>query len=116
MNIERKSAGEYFVRDGERAVHLTKGLNRKWNVEPVEGVAGKAREVASYSEAKTVAENMIRRAMGEPFAKADTIQPKPARGKPTAERATDALAAADVDTVKLQLSERLKQFADELLN
>ncbi len=108
MNLERRSAGEYLVSDGEKVVRLTKGLNRKWSVEPTAGLPPGGRNVASYTEAKTVAEGMIRRG-GEAGAAPGTTQAKVSR------RATAALKAADPDTLRLTLSERLRQLADDVL-
>lgn len=102
MNIERISGGEYYVKNADKVVHIVKGLNRKWNVSPLEGVTGNAKEVASYSEAKQVAEKMIRRANGESFATAAAVPVKRAR-------------VSDGDTLRLELSERLRRMADEVL-
>ncbi len=106
MNLERINAGEYTVRDGEREVKLTKGLNRKWTVKPGEGIKGEpSRVVASYTEAKTVAEAIIRRA-GEAGAKSGTVVSK---------RAEAALKVADPDTLRLKLAEQLHKLADDIL-
>lgn len=106
MNLERMNAGEYVIRDGEREVKLTKGLNRKWTVTPGEGLPAAIRTVASYSAAKIVGEGMLRKG-GEDAPKPDT---------PVVRKARAALAKADPDTLRLTLSDRLHKMADELLN
>lgn len=105
MNLERVNAGEYRVRDGEREAKLSKGLNRKWKVEPVAGLPPGERRAGSYSEAKLIAEALIKQA-GEAGAKPASVQSK---------RATKALQAADPDTVRLTIAERLHKLADDIL-
>lgn len=117
MNIERISGGLYAVRDGEREVRLLKGLNRKWTVDPIENLPGERQKKAvSYSEAKILAEGMLRRA-GEAGGTGATPREFVAGPKPdaVAKRGKAALTVGDPDTVRLTLAEKLHRLADEIL-
>lgn len=60
IRLERKAAGDYTVHgDAGRAVHLARGLNRRWTVEPGEGLTFKPKEVPTYTEAKATAERIL---------------------------------------------------------
>ncbi len=100
MNLERISAGQYSVHNAGKLVRIEKTLDNKWDVVPEANVEASRQTVDTYAKAKMVAQWLVRRNEAD---KVESVAK--GRGK----------HGVDMDALRLELSERLRRMADEVL-